>query len=243
MQSAIEQAGRDAPALWGRAIASIERYRGALSAFRARLRDTGCSPRQQDQLGAMLAGWWILTRDGVPDQRAALDGVVAIAEFVLRADEIEAQSAARVCAERLARLDFHPYRSTEQVSVAELCMKAWQPRDDGEVDAMLGVIDARRDLARIGIRPVRADEQANRNRTPVKRGGPGDGIWINAHSQQLDERFGESFAKRWVFLLRSLQSHRDASASLPEQVTIGSVKARAVIWLSRYDLLGGDNEC
>jgi hypothetical protein len=235
MDALIAFAKQHARAMWGRILAGFKRYLLALSAFRDALGRTGCGPRQMDQLGAILAGWWILTEDGVPDDRQAANGVAAVAQFVLRAEEVAERSSPRLVAEHLASSKLRRDRSTEEVPIAEMLLHAWRVARDPDTGAEIqsAEIDAwHRDLERNGIRAIRASDR----RAP--RGGPGDGLWIYENSPDLANIFRKTPwpVQKWPHMLRSLPSVIKA----PDKVRIGAGNWRAVIWMSRADLLGED---
>jgi hypothetical protein len=71
-------AKKHAPALWGRAIAGIPRFRHNLGVVRAALLARGGSPRLCDQLGTILAARAMLLEDEPLDARAADDDVASI---------------------------------------------------------------------------------------------------------------------------------------------------------------------
>jgi len=183
-----------------------------------------------------LAGWWILTADGVPTDRQGLDGVVAVTEFVLHADEVADRSSARLVAEHLGASKLTRDSSTEQVPVAEMLLHAWQVVRDPKSGAERAPGDSdgwQRDLERNGIRAVRASDA----RAP--RGGPGDGLWLHLHSPDLADIFRNtpSPGQKWPHILRGLPSVVRA----PDKVRIGAINARADLWISRADLLGEDS--
>lgn len=226
------------PALWRRAMVGFKRYQLALAVFRDALGRTGCAPRQMDQLGAILAGWWILVDDGVPDEREAINGVAAIADFVERADEVADHGAGRLLAEFLASSRLEGDRSSEKWPVAEMCMRVWETKTDPETGERVGDLDRtwQDRLGRNGMRAIRADQIKDSQGRPVPRGGPGDGLWLAYRSEPVLKIFnGTAWAgQRFRYLLRSLPSVREATGL----VRIGDIRTRAAIWISRADLLG-----
>ena len=93
MEAAIERAKQAAPGLFARALTSFERYGETLKLMRAALGRVGCVPREMDQLGAILAGYWILVRDGLPSDEDATDIAKDIEAFIRGADEMEQDDA------------------------------------------------------------------------------------------------------------------------------------------------------
>ena len=237
MDRLIAFAKSHAPAIWSRVLSGFKRYVLALAAYREALGRAGCAPRQMDQLGAILAGWWILTEDDVPADREALNGVAAISEFVLRAEEVSGRSRARLVAEHLAASKLRRDRSTEEVPIAEMLVRAWQvPWDSktGEEIVSPEIEGWHRDLERNGIRAIRASDVLDRGRL-IPRGGPGDGLWIYTNSNILNKLFDGSqwSGQRWMYALQDLPSVIRA----PNKVRIGQLNPRAVIWISREDFL------
>ena len=240
MDALIAFAKAHAPAIWARVLAGFKRYVLALAAYRDALGRAGCGPRQMDQLGAILSGWWVLTEDDVPNDREALIGVAAISEFVLRAEEVAERSVARLVAEHLATSSLRRDRSTEEVPVAEMLTRAWQVARDPESGEEIGSaeIDSwHRDLERNGMRAVRASD------TRAPRGSPGDGVWIHINNPHVVEIFTDTVwaGQRWVYALASMPGvvrlrGRD------RKVKIGGVPFSAAIWISRADLFGEDPE-
>ena len=189
MDALIAFAKAHAAAIWSRLLTGFSRYVLALAAYRDALGRAGCGPRQMDQLGAILAGWWVLTADGVPDDREAITGAAAVAEFVMRAEEVADRSGARLVAEHLASSKLRRDRSTEEVPVAEMLTRASQiPRDveTGEEIASFEIDAWHRDLERKGIRPIRASDVRERCGGEIPRGGPGDGLWLH-QQRRIDE--------------------------------------------------------
>jgi hypothetical protein len=218
---------------------TYKRYQLALASFREALGRAGYAPRQMDQFGAILSGWHILIDDGVPDDRQALNGVVALVDFISRADEIASQTAGRQVAEHLATSRLEGDRSSEKWPVAELCERVWETKTDpGSGQPMESFDNTWVDrLGRNGMRAIRAAQVLDRRTgKPVPRGCPGDGLWIAYRAAPIIAIFeGTLWAgQRWRHLLRSLPSVCDA----PGSVCIGSMVLRTAIWISRTDLLG-----
>ena len=217
-----------AAALWGRALAAHERYGGALASFRHALGAHGCAPRERDQSGALLAGWWVLTREGLPGPRDAREGVLALGDLVRRGDEARAADRPARAVEHLLSSPVVLKRSTERETVATLLARAWGS------DAFQPPEVAREHLALYGIRPVRADEPRG-PRGPAPRLSEGDGAWFNPGSPLLAAIFRDTpFDNgRWELDLLDV-----ASAGRNRKVIrIGDAFARAPIWVSRAALM------
>ena len=114
------------PAMWGRALAGWDRYQVALERFREGLRVAGCAPREMDQAGALLAGWWVLVEEGLPDARGVAAGIGALHGGALSepglirgAAEIEADSRPRRMLQLLLSSMVNLHRSSEREPVGK----------------------------------------------------------------------------------------------------------------------------
>ena len=232
MQAAIARGREDGPALFARALRGFARYRAALDAFREALKAVGCVPREMDNLGAILAGHWLLTEDGVPDEEAAAETVKIIADgFVRGADDMARedtpQAVLAMLLSRVVSLD----RSTDQESIARLIEQAMNPSDDVFADRRGHAVKV---LERWGIRPLRADQvyvDDNEKKGPLPRLGMGNGLWIDPRVQPLRGIFtGTPYdGDRWLIALMRLPSaHRAKKA-----VRVGALPTPCkAIWIS-----------
>ena len=207
--------------------------------FRDALGRAGCAPRQMDQHGAILAGFWVLTADEVPDDREALNLVAAIREFVQDVREIAEQSAGRLVAEHLATFKLRKVETVAEFPVAELAVRAWYTARDVETGEPIDLADAdhhREILHRNGIRAVRADEIEDHKHQRIPRGGPGDGLWLAYRAAPVLRIFEDTIwpGERWRHLLRGVAGVVLATG----KVRIGSINTRAAIWIPRAVLLG-----
>lgn len=233
MQRAIRRARDAGPALWGRAVHGVARYTKALEAFRNALNQAGCAPREMDQQGAILAGWWVLTEDGVPDERAARIGVAAIAEFIRKSVDVAEDDSSRRMLNYLLSSLVSLERSTDQESIGTLIQKAFEPFEQENSTA-------RKILARYGIRCVRFDEHHDARNMVIPRGSEGDGIWFANGAEPLKALFKNSpfDGDRWKFELARLETARKSVAT----VRIGGLRPGRAIWVSRYDVVGETND-
>ncbi len=228
-RQAADFARAHGPQLWGRALAGWERYHGALARFRDHLGTTGCAPREMDQAGALIAGWWVLTHEGLPDDRGVREGVAALDNLIRRASEVKAEDRPRRALEHLLFTLVKMHRSTDQETVAKLLHRSWRTHEPFEEDRNAAV----ELLERYGMRAVRGDQVEDRQRRPVPRKGPGDGVWFAASNPELAKLFaGTPFdGGRWRYELGRLETARKSDGN----VRIGSHAGRA-IWVSRADL-------
>jgi len=220
-----------AAAIWGRMLAGPDRYTSGLAAFREALGRCGCGPRQQDQLGAILAGFWVLTEDGVPDERAALNLVAAVREFVQDVHEAAQDSAGRLVADHLASSRLRGDRSSEEWPMAEMCVRVWDARADVEAQqsAEASALHWQERLGRNGLRAVCADQIEDRQGRRIPRGGPGDGVWIALRAAPIVALFnGTAWSgQRFRHVLRTLPDARGAHRRFAHQGGAMAVAGRS----------------
>jgi hypothetical protein len=217
MAALIRLAEASALRLWGRAIAGWPRFEAGRVAFREALGRHGCLAREMDQLGTILAAWWVLVAEGVPTAAQADDGVAAIAAFVRGAEAVGDDDGPRQVQRFISSSLIQRDRSTDVEQVGVLLEKAFA--DIGEAREA-----SQRLLERNGIRPVKASDATTANGKPIPRGDLGDGIWFSRSARTLKALFaGSAFeGDRWAFELARLpgaqhrrQSVRVGGASGP----------------------------
>jgi hypothetical protein len=234
-----EFARTNASGLWGRAIGALERYNESLLMFRTELAACGCTPREMDSKGALLAGWYVMTNDGLPDQRALEEGIAALGGFVTTAAQAESDDAPQRALQHLLATSVMLDRSSAREPVGELLEIAFGLGDEARMPSAAADV-----LGRNGIRPVLACKSplppsdgekclcsacfSDRFQKRVPRIGPRSGIWIAARHPNLETIFrGSDFEDRkWLTALARL---RDAQPS-GRSIRIGSVAGHA-IWL------------
>jgi hypothetical protein len=161
-QALAEWAQRHGPALWGRVIASAERWRASLTVFRTALAEAGCAPREMDQMGALLAGWWILTREGLPGEAGAREAVGMAEAFIRPASDTVEDSGPRRAVQHLLSQLIQFDGTTRQEQVGILLERTWEASDehtDSQSDARV--------LARFGVRVVRPCKSVYEWRRPT----------------------------------------------------------------------------
>ena len=146
MRAATESVRAAAPALWARALARHADWLAANTAFRAALIARKCRPREADHLGALLAGWWVLTEDAAPSPAQAEAGVTGIASFVLTAEQVAADDGPQRCLQHLVTAIVF-VGDNRRRSVGELVADAFALDPALENQKAM----ARLDLARLGI--------------------------------------------------------------------------------------------
>lgn len=231
-------------ALWARALASWDRYQATLERMRDGLRAHGCAPREMDQAGALLAGYWILAEEGLPDERGVARAISALhggslnePGLIRGAAEIEADSRPRRMLDHLLSIMIRLHRSTDREPVGKLIEIAF---GDYRGEQNRSPDDARELLTHYGMRVVRAKEKQVKDRlgrerpVPRPRGVEGAGVWFSNGSPELRCLFeGTPYdGDRWRHEMLRLPSARRSDAPM----TIGSVRATRAIWLSLSDI-------
>jgi hypothetical protein len=225
MEALTRWAAEQGPVLWGRAIEGWERWEAARLAYREALARANCAPREMDQMGAILAAWWVLTEDGVPEGRQADEGVAAVREFIRGASVVAEEDGPRRVVQFLASTEVTLHRSTDKEQIGELVRRAWEERD-------LVERPSRRVLERVGIRIVRADEITGSNGKRIPRGTLTDGMWFAKSAETLRRLFvgSEWEGDRWIY---ELARHPTAVES-SRTIRVGGVTG-AALWLARED--------
>lgn len=223
MEAATRRARELAPLLWGRALAGWPRFEAGLTAFREALARHGCAPREMDQAGAILAGWWVLTAESVPSPAQADDGVRAIAAFLRGAEDVADDDGPRRVVRFLASSLIQRDRSTDVEQIGVLVQAAFE--NTGEARE-----GPQRLLERNGLRVVKETDSVGPTGKPVPRGDMGDGLWFARSAQTLRKLFAgsEYEGERWAFELMRLPGAVDRRKS----VRIGGATGPA-IWIPR----------
>jgi hypothetical protein len=146
MRAAVERARGLGPALWARMLARFDAWRRANEAFRAALIEGGSRPREADHLGALLAGWWVLTEDSEVGPAQAKAGVAGIAAFVQTAADVASDDGPQRCLQHLVTAIVF-VGDNRRRALGELVADAFN--HDPEVQKQKTA--ARLDLARLGI--------------------------------------------------------------------------------------------
>ena len=240
MEAAIKRARAAAPALFSRALDGFERFGTVLRVFRTALGVAGCVAREMDQLGSILAGHWILTEDGVPDEDAAAETVKCIADFVIGGEEMIRDSAPQAVLAILLSKIVNLHRSTDQDSIAALIRQVFrQAINPGEEDARSGAL---RVLRRWGLRPIRSDQiyQNGKDGTLVPRETCGNGLWIDPRVEPLRGIFqNTSYAgDRWIMELRRLPR----TFKSRRNVRVSDLNSSTAIWITWEDVENGDDD-
>ena len=184
-----------------------------------------------DQVGALLAGWWVLTHEGRPSPRHCLEGVSALAAFVSGADETASEDAPQRMVRHLVSSMIQLSRSTERMQVGALIARVLETPTVIESDVNPHL--ARTVLANHGMRVIRANETKDPRGRDAPRAAHGNGVWFAPGAVELRKVFaGTSWeGDRWLFDLKRLESAREPKPN----VRIGSITGRAV-WVSAEEL-------
>jgi hypothetical protein len=250
-----------ASSLWARALASWDRYQGALELFREGLREFGCAPREMDQAGALLAGWWILVDQGLPGARDVRAGISALhggergeAGLIRTAETVEADSGPQRMLQHLLGSMVYLHRSTDREPIGKLIEIAL---GTGSYE-LRSQDDATELLTHYGVKVVRKCERPGKpkplkgcdcpncrdRRGPVPRMSDQAGVWVANRHPEIARLFnGTDFdGDRWRTLMARLPSARRSCELGPKRaVRVGSVTG-AAIWLDALDLFPADTE-
>lgn len=242
------------PAMWGRAIAAWERYREARIVLRAAIGKAGCQPREMDQMGSLLAGWWTLTHDHVPAESEADDAVQGVIGYIRSADQVMTQSGTQQMIDFLLSQKVQMNRSTDRQPLNVLISRMLEPdRQRMQEDPEFQDVGYSRDnvaavLASYGIRVVRADEPKGRSGKPALRASDGDGLWIWPRNAMLAALFKDTvFAgQKYMYEFARLESYRPAPKNkdgTEKAVGIGKMKHKGCFWVRCCELgLSDDGE-
>ncbi len=230
MEALTARMKQDGPRLWGRILAHWPEWQAAAAAYRTALASVGCAGGEIDQMSAILAGWWIMTEDGVPDARQARIGVVAIRDFVRIAEDVAEDSAPRRVIEALLSARVQYDGTTRQEQVGTLISRAFA-RNDATHDSG-DVRTAEECLGRYGIRVICARDLQDKQGRPVPRLGDDDGIWLMPVAVKTLFNGGRYEGDRWRTELLRLPTAAGPSKFM---VRVGGVGGRP-IWIGRADI-------
>ena len=146
LRAAVERARAAGPGLWARMLGRFDAWRRANEAFRAALIKGGGRPREADHLGALLAGWWVLTEDGEVGQAQADAGVAGIAAFVQTASDVASDDGPQRCLQHLVTAIVF-VGDNRRRALGELVAEAF----NHDPEMLKTKQAARTDLARLGV--------------------------------------------------------------------------------------------
>ena len=246
---------KHAAGLWGRAISSFERYNACLGLFREVLRERGCSPREMDGKTALLAGWFVMTHEGLPTDRQLREGVAALGSFIVDSKQAEADDGPRRALGHLMSKLVALHRSTDTDPIGTLLDIAFGNGEETS-DERRQPSAAANLLGNYGMRPIRACRQPPRRpdvphcpcdrcwdprlRKPVPRGSEKDGVWIANRNPELERLFLNSAydAGRW----RSELGRLPGAVPSGRNIRIGGGSPGNALWLDRETLFPEDDD-
>lgn len=248
------------PGLWGRVLAGWERYRESRIILRAAVGKAGCQPREMDQMGSLLAGWWTLTEDHVPTEAEAANAVQGVIDYIRGAEEIQTMSGSQQMIDHWLSQTVQMQRSTDRRSISALISRMLMPDtsqkavDYDDPDDVQRVDDnySRKNvesvLAMYGIRVVRGIEPPPRSGQPAPRGSDGDGLWIWPRNSMLMALFKDTpFAgQKFLYEFMRLESYRPPlkdGRGREKTITMDGRKHKGCFWVRCCELgLSDDGE-
>lgn len=150
-QALAEWAAKHGPALWARVIAAAERWAACLTMCRTALSGRYCAPREADQFGALLAGWWVLTREGLPDEAGVAEAIGLASEFVQPSDVVAEESSPRRAIRHLLAHTVQYDGTTRTEQIGTLLRRYFAVSENGDPDHRSSALAA---LEKHGLRPI-----------------------------------------------------------------------------------------
>ena len=144
IDAVIAKGHRLGPALLARVIKAFPRWDGNLRAMRAALVQAGATAREADQVGALLAGWWLLASDAVATDDEASALVREASAFIGGAAAQREDSAGRRAWVMLASTSITRAASQVRVPVGDLVRECFDYDAAGDPEG---------ELRRIGLKP------------------------------------------------------------------------------------------
>lgn len=182
-------------AMLGRVIAAFPRWDGNLRAMRAALVAAGATAREADQVGALLAGWWLLASDDVASDADAAALVKEANGFIGGAIAQREDSAGRRAWVMLSSTSIQRAAGTAKVSLGDLVAECFDLDATG---------DPAGELRRYGLKPeeLSAEKAVELLRdpwvdddAPALGGVPVKVVWFARQHQELRRLFhGTEFA-------------------------------------------------
>lgn len=195
IDAVIAKGHRLGPALLARVIKAFPRWDGNLRAMRAALVAAGATAREADQVGALLAGWWLLASDEVATDGEAAGLVREASAFIGGAAAQREDSAGRRAWVLLASTSITRAAGQVRVPVGDLVREALDYDAPGDPEG---------ELRRIGLKPqeLSADDAVKLLRdawtddeAKALGGLPLKVVWFARQHQELRRLFaGTEFA-------------------------------------------------
>ncbi|ASC05634.1 hypothetical protein S101468_01376 [Acetobacter pasteurianus subsp. pasteurianus] len=232
------------PKLWGRALAGWQRYSAARVILRAAVGRSGCQPREMDQMGSLLAGWWVLINDQVPTEAEADRAVECVMGYIRTAETAEAASGSQQMIDHLLSQKVQMDRSTDRRSLSSLIERMLVPVNEEKPDIEENAFSRKNVasvLASYGIRVVRRNEPTPRSGQDVPRGSEGDGLWIWPRNAMLTALFKDTpFAgQKFVYEFSRMESYRPPPRNARGHqitITMDGKKNKGCFWVRCCEL-------
>lgn len=237
-EAAIRTIKRDArrlaPALLGRVLDGFGRWPATLQVMRDAVIRHGGAPRDADQVGALLAGWWLLASDAAPSAAEAGDLVEECASYIPRSAVRREMSAAAGAWIALSTTLIQLQAGSVRRPIGDLVEDAFN------LDSAISV-PAEKELKAIGLRPAMMVEREARE---LLRDWPGmppgvfsvEGVWFGRKHAELQRIFDKTpyAGESWW---RAMQGQAGAWPAV-RNVRIGAYASGAFFVLR--DVLRGD---
>lgn len=182
-------------AFLGRVVKGFPRWDGNLRAMRAAMVAAGATAREADQVGALLAGWWLLASDAVATEAEAAAMVREAQAFIGGAMAQREDSAGRRAWVMLSSTSITRAAGTTKVSLGDLVRECFDLETTG---------DPAGELRRFGLKPeeLSADDAVkllrdawNDDEARGLGGMPLKVVWFARQHQELRRLFhGTEFA-------------------------------------------------
>jgi len=182
-------------AMLGRVIEGFGRWDGNLRAMRAAMVAAGATAREADQVGALLAGWWLLASDAVATDAEAAALVAEAQGFIGGAVAQREDSAGRRVWVMLSSTSIQRAAGNAKVALGDLVRECFEGEAAG---------DPAGELRRYGLKPeeLSADDAVKLLRDPWNDdeakplgGVPLKVVWFARQHQELRRLFhGTEFA-------------------------------------------------
>lgn len=132
IESMIAEAGKMSAGLRARAIERWDLFQSNLALARARVIELGGSPRDGDQLGHLLAGWWTMVSEDLLDEETLRDFERFKPYIVSVKDEEEGEDDASNLFNTLLGLPADAWRGGERLTIGQMIARAREP-DNGDI--------------------------------------------------------------------------------------------------------------
>jgi hypothetical protein len=233
------------PALFARVLAGQARFDAVFAAFR-RAMITGpwaSAPRQADQLGTLLAGWWVLTQDGQPSPEAVEDAIEHLGDLLCTGGEQAHEQGPTQCLTHLLGASANVTIAGERVTLGYLVDEVRREehaaqtdlrrlRDHGLAWVRLPPAEVERALSTASLDMYREPFA----HAPTEAWIKGPGLFVASSHVQLAHAFRGSTWEggKWIDDLRRLPSAITPRTS----IAVGAATKWRGVWLPAPLLAG-----